>query len=61
MLNGQGKLTTKGYPKPDDFITFTGRFNHGVRNGYGQVQKENAEGVVLLDFEGLFDRDIPNG
>ena len=58
-LNGQGKLETFGYEGRYDL--FSGRFICNVRHGQATLIKKNAEGKALLEFEGVFWEDMPEG
>ena len=58
-LNGQGKLQTFGYEGRHDL--FSGRFIGNVRQGQATLIKKDEEGRVLLEFEGVFTDDMPQG
>ena len=58
-LNGQGKLETFGYEGRNS--TFSGRFAQNVRQGQASLIKKNSAGKVLLEFEGVFNDDMPEG
>ena len=58
-LNGQGKLETLGYLGSWD--VFSGRFLNNFRQGQATLIKKDAEGKILLEFEGVFTEDMPAG
>ena len=58
-LNGQGKLETFGYQ--DRYSVFSGRFVSNQRQGQATLVKKTEKGTLVLEFEGVFKDDVPQG
>ena len=60
-LHGKGTMETDGYPTEKDRTKFQGVFNHNIRQGFGSIERRDADDKVILHYEGLFEKNQPNG